>query len=310
VEAVSFTSDGRGLLTTGPDQALLLWNPRTGAQVPVDDPDRMGLEPPLFTEALSPDGRITATALGNYATESGGGPSLIGTKYARLWHADGRPLATLRGHASFVNDLEFSRDSRRVATASDDETARVWDSGTGRSLVVLRGSTAEVWSAAFSNDGRRVVTAGVDGAARIWDVQADLPLVELPGTEGAVSPHGTFAAAVAGGEVRVWQTAHRRIVASFNREPGTLERIGVGDDGRVAVAVYDRPPETFDASSGRRVPAGTRSKDPLAAALARTHASFIRAELSRDGRTLVTVSGDVSTASEEREGFQNAGFML
>jgi hypothetical protein len=44
-----------------------------------------------------------------------------------LWDAKtGAALATLSGHAASVNSALFSPDGARVVTASDDNTARLW----------------------------------------------------------------------------------------------------------------------------------------------------------------------------------------
>lgn len=47
--------------------------------------------------------------------------------------------------------------SKRVVTASEDDTARVWNAPPGR-LAKLEGHIGSVNSAAFSPDGQRVVT--------------------------------------------------------------------------------------------------------------------------------------------------------
>src|SRR5262249_9754330 len=146
----------------------------------------------------------------------------------------GHRIAALRGHTNFINDIEFSRDSRRLVTASDDKSARVWDARSGLALLTLRGSPSELAHAAFSNDGGSVVTAGADGSARVWDLRAAFPTKVLPGRQGAISPRGSFAVAVAGRAVRVLQVSNGRVV-SFERRPGNLERITVDDVGRVVV---------------------------------------------------------------------------
>jgi WD40 repeat protein len=70
---------------------------------------------------------------------------------------DGEPL---RGHTSDVNSAAFSPDGKHIVTASDDETARLWDAESGKPIgEPLRGHEGWVLSAAFSPDGKRIATA-------------------------------------------------------------------------------------------------------------------------------------------------------
>ena len=74
----------------------------------------------------------------------------------------------LVGHEGSVRSADFSPDGSRILTASDDNTARLWDSSSGQLLATLKGHEATVWSAAFSPDGKRIVTASEDKTARLW----------------------------------------------------------------------------------------------------------------------------------------------
>ena len=80
-----------------------------------------------------------------------------------------------------VYSAAFSPDGKRVVTASDDKTARVWDADSGKPLASLQGHTARVRSAAFSPDGKRVVTASEDNTARVWDADSGKTLASLQG---------------------------------------------------------------------------------------------------------------------------------
>ena len=62
--------------------------------------------------------------------------------------------------------MAFSPDGTRVATASNDGTARIFDAITGAELSRLDHGSA-VNAVAFSPDNTRVATAGVDDTARV-----------------------------------------------------------------------------------------------------------------------------------------------
>ena len=52
----------------------------------------------------------------------------------------------------------LSPDGRRLASASNDQTVKLWDASTGQELLTLKGHTDRVDSVAFSPDGRRLAS--------------------------------------------------------------------------------------------------------------------------------------------------------
>ncbi|WP_437949286.1 hypothetical protein WME98_53505 [Sorangium sp. So ce296] len=94
--------------------------------------------------------------------------------------------ASLRGHEGPLTAASWSPDGKRVLTASEDGTARVWRAdGTGQP-VSLKGHGAAVLSAAWSPDGERVLTASEDGTARVWRADGAGQPVSLKGHGGPV----------------------------------------------------------------------------------------------------------------------------
>ena len=66
-----------------------------------------------------------------------------------------------------VSGVTFSPDGKRLATASDDQTAKVWDAESGKELLTLRDSKF-VYAVAFSPDGRRLATASHGGTVQVY----------------------------------------------------------------------------------------------------------------------------------------------
>ena len=66
-------------------------------------------------------------------------------------------------HDEGVTHAAFSPDGRRIATASFDKTARIWDATDGSELATLSGHKSAIERVAFNPDGSRLATAGHDG---------------------------------------------------------------------------------------------------------------------------------------------------
>ena len=74
----------------------------------------------------------------------------------------------LRGHSQEVNSVVFGPGGHRIATASQDQTIKLWDAVTGEEVFTLRGHTGGVLGIAISPDGRRIASIGTDSTARLW----------------------------------------------------------------------------------------------------------------------------------------------
>jgi WD domain, G-beta repeat len=74
----------------------------------------------------------------------------------------------LQGHADTITAAIFSPDGTRIATASRDDTVRIWSADTGAELKVLKNPKPS--GIDLSHDGTRVLISSADSSTRIWDV--------------------------------------------------------------------------------------------------------------------------------------------
>ena len=134
----------------------------------------------------SPDGTVYGLAFSHddRLIASGGG---IEQSCIYLWDAaSGRQIARLQGHRGLVTSLVFLPDGKTLASASCDQTIRLWrltDLTNVPPPRVFSGHKLEVWRLGLLSDGFTLVSASKDGEVLIWDTReekTDRPYATLP----------------------------------------------------------------------------------------------------------------------------------
>jgi serine/threonine protein kinase/WD40 repeat protein len=114
---------------------------------------------------LSADDRILAVGSG-----SSGGPIVL------YETATGRELGRLEGHRNAVRAMAFWPDGTRLASASYDQTIRVWDIQNPAHVPpprILRGHKQGVWGLTLLPGSNHLVSACKDGEVCLWDASSD-----------------------------------------------------------------------------------------------------------------------------------------
>jgi WD40 repeat protein len=216
-----------------------------------------------------------------------------------LWSAAGRPLLRLSGHAALVNDVRFDGEGARVASASSDHTARVWDAASGATLARLEGHRDDVNAVAWSPDGTRIATASFDGSAHVYDATSGALLARLLGHESDVngvawSPTGGLLATASDDHTVRLFTPSGEARGVLRGHTDWVDQVAFSPDGQLlASASLDRSVRIWDVASG------------ACAAVLGPHGCTVKAVAwSPDGSRLATAAYDKKLRIFTREGWR------
>jgi WD40 repeat protein/serine/threonine protein kinase len=262
VEAVAFSSDARQFVTSGRERIVRLWDGITGQALATYEGHADQLAGVLWSDddttllsagfdgtarvwsaprpALRPSsdaGALRGVAIAGNTVVAGAADGVV------VWSRDrGEQLA-------FVDDpvrvaaVAMSPDGDRVAIASEDGSAAIWDVATRATVAVLDHETAPVYAIAWRSDGAAVITGARDGV-RVWSTSTWQVTNRFAGERQinaiALDPGEThLVTASESGEVAVWSTATWSSIAAFRIAGGAYtvafgpagDRVVVGGDG-------------------------------------------------------------------------------
>lgn len=160
--AARFDHSGERLVTTGKDNRAVVWNWRSGQ----------------VQQVLTGHGSWVYSASFGQQHKNW----LLTCSFdrtARLWDiVTGNEVFRVQHEGDGIQDVQFSPDDRRFATAGMDFTVRIWETKTGRLQPPLLPSHDRVKQVHWSADGSQLAAVSWDGVARVWRFPPGTPNVQ------------------------------------------------------------------------------------------------------------------------------------
>ncbi|MDZ8028975.1 MAG: AAA-like domain-containing protein [Nostoc sp. DedQUE11] len=204
------------------------------------------------------------------------------------------------GHTAAVLAVDISPDSSLIASASIDQTIKLWRPD-GTQVATLKGHKGAVRAIDFSSDSQMLISAGEDGSIKLWKRDGTLLKSFKAHTASiwgvAFSPDGQFIAS--GGwdrTVKLWKP-DGTLVNTFQGYETGFFGVTFSPDGQIlAVGSLDRTVKLW-----KRNASAWQNAKPLQPL--QGHTSWVlKVAFTPDGQTIVSGSEDRTVKLWKRDG--------
>ncbi|OJJ96131.1 hypothetical protein ASPACDRAFT_81368 [Aspergillus aculeatus ATCC 16872] len=217
-----------------------------------------------------------------------------------LWNTYGEceNYGALSGHRGAIRDLQWSRDSKTIFSASTDMTLASWDLETGQRIRRHVGHEDYINCLDISKRGQELlVSASNDGSIGIWDPRQkdaiDCLETELPITAVALSEAGNeiFSGGI-DNAIHAWDLRKKGIVYSLTGHTHTITSLELSPDSQSLLSnSFDSTVRTWDVRPFAPTNRHIRTFDGAPVGL---EENLIRASWDATGEKIATGSGDRS----------------
>ena len=220
VHKVCYNGTGNAVATASRDGVIKIWNIATGkAYITIDD--MKNVQSLQYTK----DDQMLIIAIDNNI---------------QLWDiATGTPVEILTGHTSFVTDIAYSPDGKKLLSGSKDKTLRLWTIPAQPQITLRRGyNNQKIHDIAYHPQGKLFSTLSSDHI-HLWNHEDSRPIRVKKFRDAQMSKvvfsydGKEIASASEDGKIILWDSGDLNPIYSFATESKLITQIQYNSDASI-----------------------------------------------------------------------------